>query len=78
MKGPLAILLLRTFVFGVQGTNIRGTPFNLTVYWNIMPITGGLETKSKTFTGFRMPEDYKGHNPYTHPMEWQESQHSGV
>lgn len=41
-----------------QGFNLRGREFNVTVAWNCMPRVGALYTRSKTFSGFRLPEDY--------------------
>lgn len=41
-----------------QGHRLRGTEFNMTVYWNVMPRVGYLYTRSKTFTGFSFPQSY--------------------
>ena len=41
-----------------QGHRLRGTDFNMTVYWNVMPRVGYLYTRSKTFTGFSFPQSY--------------------
>ena len=41
-----------------QGSNLRGLPVNLTLEWNVMPITGSMSVGRKTFTGFRLPEEY--------------------
>ncbi|KAG6554531.1 hypothetical protein Mapa_003910 [Marchantia paleacea] len=41
-----------------QGSNLRGREFNLTMYWNVMPLTGGIFTGSKVITGFRLPSEY--------------------
>jgi len=38
--------------------SLRGTDFNVTVAWNVMPRVGRLYTRSQTFTGFRFPDDY--------------------
>lgn len=52
-----------------QGNHMRGLPFNLTMYWNVMPITGGLDTQKRTFTGFQIPGNYSKRSPYTH-QDW--------
>eukprot|EP00850_Spirogloea_muscicola_P010772 SM000064S19794 [mRNA] locus=s64:491020:491774:+ [translate_table: standard] len=41
-----------------QGNTLRGQPFNLTLHWNVMPISGALREGSKSFSGFRLPNDY--------------------
>lgn len=46
------------FVLADQGYNLRGKQFNVTVAWNVMPYVGALYSHSKTFTGFRLPEQY--------------------
>lgn len=46
------------YVVNDQGFSLRDRPFNLTVSWNVMPLVGALRTRSKTFTGFRFPNDY--------------------
>lgn len=38
--------------------NLRGMPFNLTLYWNVIPVVGRLQQHSMTFTGFELPRDY--------------------
>ncbi|GJP39608.1 hypothetical protein CLOM_g23961 [Closterium sp. NIES-68] len=42
-----------------QGNSLRGLPFNLTVYWNVMPIVGGLSMGKVSFSGFSMPPNYR-------------------
>lgn len=37
---------------------LRGRPFNVTVAWNVMPKVGRSYSRSKTFTGFQLPEEY--------------------
>lgn len=41
-----------------QGNHLRGRKFNLTVYWNVMPVTGALHMGKKVFTGFSLPDNY--------------------
>lgn len=42
-----------------QGENLRGTPFNITVSWNIMPTVGAMSTHRRSFTGFEFPAQYQ-------------------
>lgn len=41
-----------------QGNNLRGCKFNLTMYWNVMPITGMMFTGKEVITGFHFPQEY--------------------
>jgi signal peptidase complex subunit 3 len=52
---------LRTiFPFAItdQEGSLRGKEFNVTVAWQVMPRVGALYTGSRTFSGFKMPEEY--------------------
>eukprot|EP00249_Psilotum_nudum_P011173 c23009_g1_i1 orf=539-1042(+) len=46
------------YAFIDQGNNLRGLEFNLTMYWNVMPITGGMSTYKRVITGFHLSNDY--------------------
>lgn len=46
------------FVVSDQGYNLKGRPFNVTVFWNVMPRVGALYTRSKSFSGFTLPNEY--------------------
>ncbi|GJP47223.1 hypothetical protein CLOM_g6437 [Closterium sp. NIES-68] len=41
------------------GQQLASLPFNLTVYWNVMPIVGGLSMGKVSFSGFSMPPNYR-------------------
>ena len=42
----------------LQGNNLLGKDINLTLYWNVMPVTGGLRMEKQTLSGFRLPQEY--------------------
>lgn len=42
-----------------QGENLRGTPFNITVSWNVMPTVGAMSTHRRSFSGFEFPTQYQ-------------------
>lgn len=44
--------------FVLQGKNLQGLKFNLTMYWNLMPKTGALLTDKVVISGFQLPEQY--------------------
>lgn len=46
------------YYFIDQGNNLKGRPFNLTLYWNVMPVVGGLYSGKKIFSGFTLPSEY--------------------
>jgi signal peptidase complex subunit 3 len=46
-----------------QGSNLRGLAVNLTLEWNIMPITGSMSVGRRTFTGFILPKEYLAADP---------------
>eukprot|EP00244_Chara_vulgaris_P002025 TRINITY_DN1339_c0_g2_i1.p1 TRINITY_DN1339_c0_g2~~TRINITY_DN1339_c0_g2_i1.p1 ORF type:complete len:174 (+),score=30.72 TRINITY_DN1339_c0_g2_i1:213-734(+) len=41
-----------------QGNYLQGRSLNLTMYWNIMPITGAIRTGKKVFSKFVLPKEY--------------------
>lgn len=47
------------YAFADQGYALRGTAFNVTVTWNVMPIVGRLYTRSQTFGPWTLDEDYR-------------------
>lgn len=51
------------FTLSDQGNGLRGRDFNLTVAWQTVPRTGLLLSGERTFTGFKMPEQYVGAAP---------------
>lgn len=46
-----------------QGSNLRGLAVNLTLEWNVMPITGSMSVGRRTFTGFTLPKEYMAADP---------------
>ncbi|CAM6097020.1 unnamed protein product [Calypogeia fissa] len=50
--------LRNKYPFVDQGSHLRGTEFNLTMYWNVMPLTGRMYTEKRVVTGFQLPQDY--------------------
>jgi signal peptidase complex subunit 3 len=48
---PLFILL--------QGSNLKGNEFNLTMHWHIMPKTRKMFVDKIVMTGYRLPEQYR-------------------
>ncbi|KAH7441282.1 hypothetical protein KP509_03G032100 [Ceratopteris richardii] len=46
------------YAFIDQGKNFRGLSFNLTMYWHVMPKTTMMYIGSKSFTGFKFPDNY--------------------
>eukprot|EP00271_Cylindrocystis_brebissonii_P015615 TRINITY_DN38568_c0_g1_i1.p1 TRINITY_DN38568_c0_g1~~TRINITY_DN38568_c0_g1_i1.p1 ORF type:complete len:202 (+),score=18.45 TRINITY_DN38568_c0_g1_i1:420-1025(+) len=50
---------MRTKYFFIdQGNHLRGRSINLTLYWNVMPIAGGLYTGKQVFSGIELPSEY--------------------
>ncbi|KAJ7543065.1 hypothetical protein O6H91_09G023800 [Diphasiastrum complanatum] len=45
------------YSFVDQGNNLRGSDFNLTMYWHVMPLTGAMYTEKQVFSGFRLPTE---------------------
>jgi hypothetical protein len=46
------------FVFAAEmnaGGGLLGLPYNITLYWNVMPKVGRLYTRSETISGMRLP-----------------------
>jgi hypothetical protein len=43
----------------VQGSNLRGKEFNLTLHWHVMPKTGKMLADKLVMSGFRLPEEYR-------------------
>jgi signal peptidase complex subunit 3 len=41
-----------------QGHELLGREFEVTVAWNVMPRVGRLYTGRRSFSGFRLPEEY--------------------
>ncbi|XP_074278735.1 signal peptidase complex subunit 3A-like [Silene latifolia] len=41
-----------------QGSNLRGTEFNLTLHWHVMPKTGMMFTGLSIIPGHRFPDKY--------------------
>ena len=41
-----------------QSNNLRDKGLNLTVFWEVMPITGTLKTGSQGLAAVRLPEEY--------------------
>ncbi|CAI5940178.1 unnamed protein product [Closterium sp. NIES-65] len=58
-----------------QGNSLRGLPFNLTVYWNVMPIVGGLSMDRISFSGFTMPPNYRPFHLPRDPSRFGAQQH---
>mmetsp|Transcript_47075 Transcript_47075/g.75361 ORF Transcript_47075/g.75361 Transcript_47075/m.75361 type:complete len:194 (-) Transcript_47075:516-1097(-) len=48
-----------------QGSNLQGLAVNLTLEWNVMPITGSVSVGRRTITGFRLPQEYLAADPST-------------
>jgi hypothetical protein len=46
------------FAVNDQGQGLRGTDFNITVSWNMIPKVGRIYTRSMTFSGFTFPAEY--------------------
>jgi len=46
------------FTYSFQGKHLQGLKFNLTMYWNLMPLTGALLTDKVVISGFQLPEQY--------------------
>ncbi|KAH8949821.1 hypothetical protein BDL97_10G051500 [Sphagnum fallax] len=47
------------YSFVDQGNNLRGLDFNLTMYWNVMPLTGAMYTGKFVVPGFKLPQQYR-------------------
>lgn len=48
------------FIFiSLQGSNLKGKEFNLTMHWHIMPKTGKMFADKIVMTGYRLPEQYR-------------------
>ena len=45
--------------FPIQGHNLRGKEFNLTLHWHVMPKTGKMFANKIVMSGYRLPEDYR-------------------
>ncbi|KAK9844557.1 hypothetical protein WJX74_004034 [Apatococcus lobatus] len=46
------------YTLSAQDYALRGTPFNLTVSWDVMPIVGALYMQQRSFSGFQFPSEY--------------------
>lgn len=46
-----------------QGSHLRGLAMNLTLEWNVMPVTGSVSVGRRTFTGFTLPTEYLAADP---------------
>lgn len=49
---------ISSFTF-VQGSNLRGREYNLTLHWHVMPKTGKMFADKLVMSGFRFPEEYR-------------------
>lgn len=49
---------MRPFIVTDLDNSLPGTPFNVTVEWEVMPKVGRVYYRSKTFSGFRFPDEY--------------------
>lgn len=62
-KPPQVPLLLclrnKIYLSFVQGSNLRGKEFNLTLHWHVMPKTGKMLADKLVMSGFRLPEEYR-------------------
>ena len=47
------------FFMSLQGSNLKGKEFNLTMHWHIMPKTGKMFADKIVMTGYRLPEQYR-------------------
>jgi len=47
------------FFICVQGTNLRGREFNLTLHWHVMPKTGKMLADKIVMPGYRLPREYR-------------------
>lgn len=43
----------------MQGSNLRGKEFNLTLHWHVMPKTGKMFADKIVMTGYRLPDEYR-------------------
>lgn len=46
------------FTYPFQGKDLQGRDFNLTMHWNVMPITGAFFTDKVVVPGFQLPKSY--------------------
>jgi len=46
------------FTYPFQGKDLQGREFNLTMYWNVMPISGVFLTNKVVVPGFQLPQHY--------------------
>jgi signal peptidase complex subunit 3 len=46
------------FTYPFQGKDLKGRDFNLTMYWNVMPVTGVFTTDKVVVPGFQLPQSY--------------------
>ncbi|KFM28406.1 JmjC domain-containing protein 4 [Auxenochlorella protothecoides] len=53
--------LAQQFPYAVtdQGYTLRGTPFNISITWNVMPRVGRLYTRTQAFGPWELPQDYQ-------------------
>ncbi|KAK2965981.1 hypothetical protein RJ640_002171 [Escallonia rubra] len=47
------------FFANVQGSNLRGREFNMTLHWHVMPKTGKMFADKIVMSGYRLPEAYR-------------------
>lgn len=43
----------------VQGNNLRGKEYNLTLHWHVMPKTGKMFADKLVMSGYRLPQEYR-------------------
>ncbi|KAH9540284.1 hypothetical protein CY35_15G104100 [Sphagnum magellanicum] len=58
-NATIAQLTRNKYSFVDQGNNLRGLNFNLTMYWNVMPLTGAMYTGKTVVPGLRLPQQYR-------------------
>jgi len=58
-NATIAQLTRNKYSFVDQGSNLRGLDFNLTMYWNVMPLTGAMYTGKTIVPGLRLPQQYR-------------------
>jgi len=46
------------FTYPFQGKDLHGRDFNLTMYWNVMPVTGVFSMDKVVVPGFQLPKSY--------------------
>lgn len=53
--------LAQEFPYAVtdQGYTLRGTLFNISITWNVMPRVGRLYTRTQAFGPWELPQDYQ-------------------